>query len=128
VDPYLAIGPGGGSILEIPPLTARLLGANWPVGGGGYLRLLPLGLIAATLANRRRQGRPAMIYLHPWELDPDQPLLPTSRFGRMRHRLGMHSTARKLAGLLRRFSFTAVRPLLPQLCRQAQAHSFRLGG
>jgi polysaccharide deacetylase family protein (PEP-CTERM system associated) len=102
---HLAVGPRGGTVLEIPPLTMRAFGANLPLGGGGYLRLLPVRLIARALAQAQRRGRAGMIYLHPWEVDPDQPDLPIRRLARWRHRLNLARTAEKLNHLLRRFAF-----------------------
>jgi polysaccharide deacetylase family protein (PEP-CTERM system associated) len=102
---HRALGPGGGSLLEVPPLTARLAGVNWPVGGGGYLRLLPVRAVAAALRAAERTGQGGLLYLHPWELDPDQPLLPMGRLARWRHRVGLHRTAAKLIWLLARFRF-----------------------
>jgi hypothetical protein len=103
------VGPGGGAILEIPPLTMRAMGTNWPVGGGGYLRLLPVRVVAAALRAAERAGCCGMLYLHPWELDPDQPVLPMRRLACWRHRVGLRKTAAKLAWLLARFRFGAVR-------------------
>lgn len=106
--PHTARGPGGASLLEIPPLTLRLAGVNWPVGGGGYLRLLPRRVPARALRKAAARGTPGMLYLHPWELDPDQPVLPMSRAGRFRHRVGLRRTEDKLRWLLQRFRFTSV--------------------
>jgi hypothetical protein len=54
--------------------TVDLLGRRLPVAGGGYLRLYPFALTCRAIQwlNRKR-GLPAIVYLHPWELDPDQP-------------------------------------------------------
>ena len=120
---HYAVGPAGGSILEIPPLTLRMLGANLPLAGGGYLRLFPVALVAHALraAGRRTSaspGRPrpgGMIYLHPWELDPGQPVLPMGRLGTFRHRVGLARTEAKLRRLLRAFRFGDVRSSLPAL-------------
>jgi polysaccharide deacetylase family protein (PEP-CTERM system associated) len=117
--PHRAVGPGGGTILEVPPLTFRLLGINWPFGGGGYLRLLPARAVGAALRSAARRGYPGMIYLHPWEMDPDQPVLPMGRLSRLRHRLGLKRTDRKLRRLLARFSFGAVREALGRLAQAA---------
>ena len=106
---HRALGPGGGSILEIPPLTMRLLKSNLPVGGGGYLRLFPVRLVGRALRMAARSGQSGMIYLHPWELDPGQPVLPMGRLSRWRHRVGLGRTQSKLRWLLSRFSFTSVR-------------------
>jgi polysaccharide deacetylase family protein (PEP-CTERM system associated) len=106
---HWAVGPGGGRIVEIPPLTLRMLGQNLPVGGGGYLRLLPTGAVARALRGR---DEPGMVYLHPWELDPGQPPLPMSRLSRWRHRVNLHRTEAKLDRLLRRFPFAGAEEVL----------------
>jgi polysaccharide deacetylase family protein (PEP-CTERM system associated) len=119
--PHRAGGPGGGSILEIPPLTLRFAGGNWPVGGGGYLRLFPRRLAARALAKAGRRGTPGMVYMHPWEIDPDQPVLPMSRAGRFRHRVGLRRAEGKLRWLLARFRFTSVEARLDDLEAGTQA-------
>jgi len=114
---HWASGPGGGRILEIPPATVRVLGANWPVGGGGYLRLLPVRCLARVLTAAQRRNRPCMIYLHPWELDPHQPTLPMGRMGTFRHRVGLRGTEGKLRRLLQCFEFTSVAASIDHLTR-----------
>ena len=125
--PHQAIGPDGGSILEIPPLTVRMMGSNWPIGGGGYLRLLPIRLLHLVLKKAGRCGQPAMIYLHPWELDPGQPVLPMSTLTRSRHRVGLGRTEKKLRYLLQRHRFTSVRNALATLT-SATSHQYALPG
>jgi len=117
---HRARGPGGKSILEIPPLTMRLLKSNLPVGGGGYLRLFPIRLLGRALKAAASRGESGMLYLHPWELDPDQPVLPMSRISRWRHRIGLRGTESKLRWLLERFDFTSVRDHLEVLSTSAQ--------
>lgn len=112
---HRALGPGGKSILEIPPLTMRLLKSNLPVGGGGYFRLFPICLLGRALKAASSQGECGMLYLHPWELDPGQPVLPMSRISRWRHRVGLGRTESKLRWLLERFDFTSVREQLEPL-------------
>jgi len=122
---HWAVGPGGRRILEIPPLTLRALGANLPVGGGGYLRLLPVGVVNRGLNSAERLGRTGVIYLHPWELDPDQPILPMSRLSRWRHRVNLHRTATKLKWLLSRHKFGSFRQAMNSLLSSATAeHRF----
>ena len=122
---HWAVGPGERRILEIPPLTLRALGANLPVGGGGYLRLLPVGLVNRGLNTAKRLGRTGVIYLHPWELDPDQPILPMSRLSRWRHRVNLHRTATKLRCLLTRHKFGSFRQAMNTLLSSATAeHHF----
>ena len=107
-----AIGPGGGRIIEIPPTTLRTMGRTLPVGGGGYLRLFPVALVSLAIRRAARQGRAGMIYLHPWEFDPDQPVTPMGRLNRWRHRANLHKTAAKLARLLNRYQFVSVEQYL----------------
>src|ERR1051326_2652386 len=67
-----------GPIIEIPIATVQLSADRVaPVGGGGYLRLLPYCYTAAGIRRINHTDRqPACIYFHPWELDTDQPKLP----------------------------------------------------
>jgi hypothetical protein len=123
---HWAVGPAGGRILEIPPLTLRVCGMNLPVGGGGYLRLLPIGLVHRGLRAAANAGRAGVIYLHPWELDPDQPVLPMTRLGRWRHRVNLHRTETKLRWLLSRHAFGSFRESMPAL-RAAAKTDFPFG-
>jgi polysaccharide deacetylase family protein (PEP-CTERM system associated) len=90
---------GEGRLLyEIPPLTVRVLGRNLPVAGGGHLRILPM--IYTRWALRRIQkgeGRSALVYFHPWEVDPGQPRLP----GRLKSRLRHYTNLEKMGGRIR---------------------------
>ena len=61
-------------LLEIPITTARLFGRNLPAGGGGYFRLAPYALSHWAIRRVNEQdGKPAIFYMHPWEIDPEQP-------------------------------------------------------
>ena len=61
-------------VLELPVATVRMFRANWPAGGGGYFRLLPYTISRWSIRHINNvDGKPAMFYFHPWELDPDQP-------------------------------------------------------
>jgi len=112
---HRAVGPGGGEILEIPPMTVRLAGRNVPLGGGGYFRLLPAVLFDRALRRWARRGTPAMLYLHPWEFDAGQPVVPVGRVATFRHRVNLARTAGKLQSLLRAHRFAPVRDVLPNL-------------
>ena len=98
-----------GELWEFPPPVVRLPGVNLPVGGGGYFRLYPFRWTSHCLARIERAGHPFVVYVHPWELDPEQPRLPAgTRLSRFRHYVNLHRTERKLDALLRRFAFGSV--------------------
>ena len=98
-----------GSIVEVPGSTVRLGGKNWPVAGGGYFRLLPYRWTSWGIARVNAVDRePVVFYIHPWEIDPNQPRLPVSRLTRWRHYHGLDQTAARLDRLLRTFRFDTV--------------------
>lgn len=101
-----------GRFLEFPISTVRIGGATLPFSGGFYLRVLPLALVRAALRRFRSSGSPAVVYLHPWELDPGQPTFPAGPLARVRHRVGLRTTRRKLEALLREFRFEALREII----------------
>jgi polysaccharide deacetylase family protein (PEP-CTERM system associated) len=115
-------------ILEIPPAALRLAGVNFPVGGGGYFRLMPLPLFEWALSRLRRDPRsgPAVLYFHPWEFDRDQPRLALKRLNRFRTYVGLRHTRQRLSRLLSGHAFVRaidlarrldrVRDTLPKFC------------
>ena len=114
-DPQIhSINTAAGSIWEFPVAVHEIGPWNLPVSGGGYFRLYPLSMTVHCLAaiNRRKQ-QPFVFYLHPWEVDPDQPRLPIpSRTSRMRHYVGLRSTQAKFESLIRRFQFSTLREVI----------------
>lgn len=107
--------PRGHSLIEFPPTTWSLAGQNLPVAGGGYLRLYPLGLTRLVIRRLNRDGWPAMIYVHPWELDPDQPRIAASLRSRFRHYVGLNGTVRKLSELMRSFRFASMSDVIDSI-------------
>jgi polysaccharide deacetylase family protein (PEP-CTERM system associated) len=100
---------GANRFVEIPPSTVRLGGINLPVAGGGYFRLLPYWWTRWGLTRvNRAEHRPAVFYLHPWEIDPDQPRLAGSRLSRFRHYRNLHLTESRLRRLMGDFAFDTV--------------------
>ena len=103
----LEVRPGK-AIFELPPLVAKIFGRRLPLGGGGYLRLLPARWISRALRARERSNQPSCIYLHPWELDPEQPRLPITGSRKFRHYVNLAKTQDKLVYLLKRHRFTTL--------------------
>ena len=101
-----------GKIKEFPLSTLKLLGMNLPIGGGGYLRLLPLKFVerGIKLINKK-EHQPAIIYMHPWELDPEQPRIAAGMLSRFRHYVNLKTTESKLRSLIRTFNFTTLSKL-----------------
>jgi polysaccharide deacetylase family protein (PEP-CTERM system associated) len=92
---------------EFPVSTVAFGGRNWSVAGGGLFRLLPLWVNRRMIDRINGEGRPAIVYLHPWEFDPDEPEVPGAPpLARFRHRVNLHKTEGRLARLLgeRRFA------------------------
>jgi len=103
----------GAGLLEVPPPSVRLLGRNWPVAGGGFFRFYPLWVTRAALRRiNARNESPAVVYLHPWEIDPQQPRLRGTAINRWRHYLNLGRTEARLERLLRDFEFMPVAGLL----------------
>jgi len=113
-DPHWLERPSG-RLAEIPPTTLRSCGFRLPAAGGAYLRLLPYGVVRAAFRQCERRKVPGTFYIHPWELDPDQPRLPVSWLTRVRHYGGLRRTAERIERLLSEFRFTAVRDTLVAL-------------
>lgn len=93
--------PDAAALLELPPLTWRVGRRNIAVAGGGYFRLLPLALMRRGLEQAAGQGRPAILYFHPWEFDPDLPRLPLGALGRVRTYTGLGRALGRLERILR---------------------------
>lgn len=90
--------------LEIPVTSVRIFGRNWPCGGGGYFRLLPYRLSEMALARVNREGMSCVFYVHPWELDPDQPRIAGAELkSRVRHYMNLNKVEPRLTKLLRSF-------------------------
>jgi polysaccharide deacetylase family protein (PEP-CTERM system associated) len=103
-------GNGSGAIAEIPLSTIRLMGVNLPVAGGGYLRVLPYAMTKFALLNiNRYEQQPAVVYFHPWEIDPDQPRIYGGYRSRFRHYTNLRGMEKKVRRLLSSFNFASIR-------------------
>jgi polysaccharide deacetylase family protein (PEP-CTERM system associated) len=106
-DPHW-LSVASGRLAEVPPATLRVGGVNLPAGGGGYFRLLPYALTQAAFEQAERRREPATFYIHPWELDDEQPRLPVPQLTRIRHYGGLRRTAPRLERLLSTFTFQPI--------------------
>jgi len=103
-----------GSLWEFPPSVAQFGNINVPVGGG-YFRLYPLAWTIYCLRRIHALRQAAMFYVHPWELDPEQPRLRAgTRLARFRHYVNLSSNERKLDTLLRKVRFGRVCDVIGQ--------------
>lgn len=99
------------TLLEIPITTLQIANRNLPIAGGGYFRFFPYAFTRWGLSRiNKTESQPFVFYLHPWELDPEQPRMtgapPKSRF---RHYLNLHQTEKRFRQLLNDFNFTSIR-------------------
>jgi len=103
-----------GSIIEFPPTVVKIGGISIPTGGGGYFRLFPFWLTKYLLKQVNRK-RPFVFYLHPWEIDPNQPRIPNVSWkSKFRHYINLHKTASRLERILTSFSFTTMGEVLQE--------------
>lgn len=107
--PRFPYRPGPGRLLEIPmttlPIGGPLGSRSLPISGGGYFRLVPYAAYRTLLRRfHARDGRPAVFYYHPWEIDPGQPRVAgASRLSRFRHTVNLAAMAGRVDRLLRDF-------------------------
>jgi polysaccharide deacetylase family protein (PEP-CTERM system associated) len=114
--PHRMSTPGGGSIVEWPLATAHVFGCTLPVAGGGYFRLLPYWLTRWGLASiNRTESQPFIFYLHPWEIDPDQPRVAASLLSQFRHYTNLDKCEERLRRLLSEFCFASAKDGLAEL-------------
>ena len=102
------------SLIEFPISTVRILGQNIPISGGGYFRLFPYPLIKKGLKRINEvEQKPFIFYMHPWEIDPDQPRINgLSSRSKFRHYVNLNKTENKFKRLLGDFQFSTVRDLI----------------
>jgi polysaccharide deacetylase family protein (PEP-CTERM system associated) len=125
VSPFphrISVG-GGRELLEIPPAPTRLWGLPLPAAGGFWLRNAPRWFSSLALHEWNRKGHVAVLYIHPWELDPDQPLLRVRRWERIVHYSGLGGFRARLSGLMLRSRFGTVEELFGSLLGDPAAGS-----
>ncbi len=94
-------------LVEIPISTFPFLMRTRPAGGGGFFRFYPYQVSRWLIERINKLEEEAVIfYLHPWELDPNQPKQPNiPAKTRFRHYLNLNKTECRLTRLLKDFSW-----------------------
>jgi polysaccharide deacetylase family protein (PEP-CTERM system associated) len=112
--PWIVREKDGKQLLEVPMTTTQAFGRNLPLGGGGYLRVFPYQYMKWGMRRvNRSEGKSAIVYIHPWEVDPEQPRLQTAgKRGFSTHYINLRRTAPRLQKLLRDFRFAPIRDVV----------------
>jgi polysaccharide deacetylase family protein (PEP-CTERM system associated) len=97
-----------GRLYEFPLATTVWNGVRIPAAGGGYLRHFPYNVVQRAFREHDAAQLPGVFYIHPWELDPEQPRLAVPLLTRMRHYRGLRATAERVERLLSEFQFTSI--------------------
>jgi polysaccharide deacetylase family protein (PEP-CTERM system associated) len=94
-------------LIEIPVTTAEFAGKRLAAGGGGFFRVLPYAFSRWAIRQvNRREGRPAIFYFHPWEIDPGQPRVAGAPLkSKLRHYTNLEGMAPKLRQLVHEFAW-----------------------
>jgi polysaccharide deacetylase family protein (PEP-CTERM system associated) len=95
-------------LIEMPLSTIKVGTTNIPVAGGGYFRLYPYSVFRHCCKRLNRDGKSVVFYLHPWELDPEQPRVDIRYQYRFRHYVNLGKTEKRLAYLLKDFRFGTI--------------------
>ena len=116
-DPRGARGPftlatPHGPLLEIPPMVSATPLGNLPTGGGWGFRFFPLGLIKKTIQGSNRRQLPAVLYLHPREVDPDGPRTPLPALQSFAAYGPRSDASERLRALFGAFEFTTLGRLM----------------
>ena len=108
--PRFAFKPVAGSdLVELPVTTARFAGRTLAAGGGGFFRILPYGFSRWALRQVNEEKQPAILYFHPWEIDPDQPRVANAPLkSKVRHYTNLGVMAAKLKRLVADFEWGRV--------------------
>ena len=112
--------PGGGSIDEFPMTTLHLGRLTIPLAGGAYLRFMPGALFRWGFKRLVTAGQSTVLYLHPWEIDPEQPRQDVSLKIRVNHYHNLHRTEARLRSLLETFDFAPLVDVLADLGRNGR--------
>jgi polysaccharide deacetylase family protein (PEP-CTERM system associated) len=117
------IDTAAGRIWEISPSTLNVWGVQVPVAGGGYFRLFPYAASKTLLQRLEKQGAKLVMYLHPWEIDPDQPRMDGPWLSQFRHYLNLHKMEKRLTALLGDFQFGSIAEVLAHMIHDGSSRN-----
>ena len=120
--PFDLVLDDGRSITEIPTVPRLIAGRGLSYAGGGYLRLLPMWLIEQSFQAAERDGTPAVVYLHPRELDPEQPRMALPPVRRFKYYVGLDGVQAKVEALFSRHRFGPVSEVARHTPRDRPVH------
>lgn len=113
--PHVLTTPAGARLVEFPISVLRYGGAKIPVAGGGYFRLFPYRFTRWALRRLNAQHQEFVFYIHPWEVDPEQPRVEeVGALSRFRHYLNLDRCAERIGRLLGDFEFDTMQSVLAQ--------------
>lgn len=112
---WRASSANGRPLIEWTPPVRRIMGENVPFSGGLHLRLLPYKTIARWIRELNGRGIPALVYIHPWEMDPDPPRVKLGGIKRFVHYARIGAARQKLTRLLSDFRFAPIAAILDDL-------------
>ncbi len=111
--PYRLVAKNGCSIIEFPLSTISIFGHHLPMAGGGYFRIYPYIVTRIGLSYiNHSECRPFIFYLHPWEIDPDQPRIKAGWLSTFRHYTNLTRCKDRLSRLLTEFDFVPIKEVL----------------
>jgi peptidoglycan-N-acetylglucosamine deacetylase len=109
-------------VWEVPVSISRLWYWNLPLLGGFALRTLPIRFLEQQLETFNREVGPAVLHLHPWEIDPEGPEPPSVSWAlRSFKRVGRGGLAGKLERLLGRHPFGTIADVFSATLKPAEA-------
>jgi len=117
-----------GTLVEFPLSTVRWGGTNFPIIAGGYLRFLPYAVTRFGISRINTvEKKPAVVAVHPWELDPHHPMPRVGYLKRIRHKINIDTTEKKLRQALADFKFGTMQEVLKNFFNNGQVMERQLG-
>ena len=104
----------GNTIVEFPLSTAKLFGVKLPIAGGGYFRLYPYKVTKAGLMQLNKNNKTFIFYIHPWEIDPNQPKIRSNILSKFRHYNNLDKCEGRMRKLIAEFRFSTAFDVLKQ--------------